>query len=81
LKEYKASSIAGGGLCKTIHVSNKLTTFVAVAYLFLLLALPGEYELAIHIQLTHSALKQHNLLCPCRICVKSLVPATPIFVT
>jgi hypothetical protein len=36
LKENKASSIAGGGLCKTIRVSNKLTTFVAVAYLFLL---------------------------------------------
>jgi hypothetical protein len=36
LREYKASSIAEGGLCKTIRVSNKLTTFAAVAYLFLL---------------------------------------------
>jgi hypothetical protein len=36
LREYKASSIAEGGLCKTIRVSNKWTTFVAVAYLFLL---------------------------------------------
>jgi hypothetical protein len=29
LREYKASSIAEGGLCKTIRVSNKLTTFAA----------------------------------------------------
>jgi hypothetical protein len=36
LREHKASSIAEGGLCKTIRVSNKWTTFVAVAYLFLL---------------------------------------------
>ena len=58
---YKASSIAGGGLCKTISVSNKLTTFVAAAYL-VSSALSGEHELAIYIQLTPSTLKQHNLL-------------------